>query len=598
MKTPVIFDVETYRNYFLIQMMNWVTKKVITFEQYPGQDLDTERLRSVMTNKKYTFISFNGIKYDLPMVSMAATGTSNGQLKRCSDEIIQMGLWPWQFTKQFGVHMLDCDHIDLIEVAPGRASLKIYGGRIHSKKIQDLPIEPDAHISEADRAVLRTYCVNDLYTTGDLLESVRGRVELREQMSERYNLDLRSKSDAQVAEAVIKDGVEKETGKRLKKPGLKPGEVFQYWTPNFISFQTPHMQEVLRTVQGAWFEVSRTGKIPMPKEIEELKVQIGESSYTMGIGGLHSNEKKTTHYADDGYLLIDRDVTSYYPFVILNLGLAPKSMGAGFTRVYKDIVETRLKAKASGDTLTANSLKITINGSFGKFGSHYSYLFSPPLLIQTTVTGQLALLMLIEALEMEGIQVVSGNTDGIVIKPHESQVDLLNNIVWWWESVTGFDTEETQYRSLHSRDVNSYIAVKPDLSVKLKGAYSMGDLERNVANEVCIDAVINYLTREVDLDDSIYFERDIRRFINIRQVNGGGVWSDPVTGEDHYLGKAVRWYYSTNGNSIHYKTNGNKVGTSDGAVPLMDITDDSIPADLDYDRYIDIAESMLRDLGC
>ena len=36
------------------------------------------------------------------------------------------------------------------------------------------------------------------------------------------------------------------------------------------------------------------------------------------------------------------------------------------------------------------------------------------MLIQTTVTGQLALLMLIENIELAGFTVVSANTDGIV----------------------------------------------------------------------------------------------------------------------------------------------------------------------------------------
>lgn len=60
------------------------------------------------------------------------------------------------------------------------------------------------------------------------------------------------------------------------------------------------------------------------------------------------------------------------------------------------------------------TFKIVLNGTFGKLGSKYSFLYSPNLMIQVTITGQLALLMLIEALEAAGISVVSANTDGIV----------------------------------------------------------------------------------------------------------------------------------------------------------------------------------------
>ena len=52
-------------------------------------------------------------------------------------------------------------HIDLMEVAFGDGSLKLYGGRLHSKRLQDLPIAPDSHISDEDRSLLVRYCEND-----------------------------------------------------------------------------------------------------------------------------------------------------------------------------------------------------------------------------------------------------------------------------------------------------------------------------------------------------------------------------------------------------------------------------------------------------
>src|SRR3546814_14028970 len=57
----------------------------------------------------------------------------------------------------------------------------------------------------------------------------------------------------------------------------------------------------------------------------------------------------------------------------------------------------------SGNKPVADSLKIVINGSFGKFGSKYSILYAPNFLTQTTLTGQLSILLLIEMLEMAGI---------------------------------------------------------------------------------------------------------------------------------------------------------------------------------------------------
>src|SRR3546814_476101 len=164
----------------------------------------------------------------------------------------------------------------------------------------------------------------------------------------------------------------------------------------------------------------------------------------MGIGGLHSNESTVAHHTDDNYIMIDKDVESFYPRIILNQGMYPEHLGPVFLQVYRTIVDRRLEAKANGNKPVADSLKIVINGSFGKFGSKYSILYAPNFLTQTTLTGQLSILLLIEMLEMNGIHVVSANTDGIVIKCPRNGVDLLNRIVAEWERITQYKTEETR----------------------------------------------------------------------------------------------------------------------------------------------------------
>lgn len=103
--------------------------------------------------------------------------------------------------------------------------------------------------------------------------------------------------------------------------------------------------------------------------------------------------------------------------------------------------------------------KLQINGTFGKTGSPYSVLFAPEMLIQTTMTGQLLLLMLIEWHEAYGIPVVSANTDGIVIYCHRDKLSLSEALIAEWENRTGLEMETTEYKSLHSKDVNNYIAI-------------------------------------------------------------------------------------------------------------------------------------------
>lgn len=649
-RQEAVMDIECYRDYFLV-MFRHVDKTTFRgFELYEGHPLDIKGIIRLL--KKYTIVTFNGNNYDMPLLMYAMRpGITNADLKRASDHIIQGNLKPWEFENQYGVSVHPkIDHIDLIEVAPGQASLKIYGGRLHCRRMQDLPYHFDDNIFEVDecdeygdvdhtkREVVYNYCGNDLTTTIDLRKNLLKALDLRRHMSAEYGIDLRSKSDAQIAEAVIRKRVEELKGGRVWKPKDTQNISFRYQAPGFLEYKTPNMQKVFQEVKSANFHVAQ-GKVLMPQVLEKMRITIGDSTYKLGIGGLHSTESSISHHADADHLLCDQDVASYYPSIILGCELYPKHLGREFLAVYKAIYDTRLRAKKLGDKVVDGALKIVLNGSFGKFGSKYSILFSPNLLIQTTVTGQLALLMLIESLELAGIPVVSANTDGVVSRCPRVKEDVMRQIVRRWEKCTGFVMERTDYRSLYSRDVNNYVAIKLDGTAKTKGAFAEPGLQKNPTTQICVDAVVNLLVENEPLEDTIDFCDDIRKFVAIKMVAGGGQqqgretlvddwveiadrewtrqeWIDDGTyreratvkrksrpkpvfvGRDfNYLGKAVRFYYSTQSpGPITYVKNGNKVGKSDGAMALMDLPD-RLPNDIDYGWYLDEAIQILGDIA-
>lgn len=591
-KPIVVFDIECYRDFFLVYFRSVTNGKEMAYDAYPGKALDCDAITRILRN--CVVVSFNGNHYDLPMLTLALTGVSCSALKDASDAIIEENLNYWDFERKYGIRIPGwIDHIDLIEVAPGQGSLKIYGGRLHCQRLQDLPIEPSALISEEDRVALTLYCGNDLQTTIDLYEFLKPQIALREAMSIEYDRDLRSKSDAQIAEAVLRDQVSKSLGYRVQKPSAPLGAAFSYVTPPIIRFVTQQLREVLGIVEATEFRTSEAGKLLMPKELSDLKIEIGSSVYRMGIGGLHSSEATVSHVADADTLLVDRDVTSYYPSIIIGTELFPSHLGKTFLEEYQKILVRRVTAKRAGDKVTAEALKIVLNGSFGKFGSKWSVLYSPSLLIQTTIGGQLLLLMLIEALELEGIPVVSANTDGIVIKCPAALKSTLDGVVCSWELFTGLGTEETEYAALYSRDVNNYLALKTGGGYKAKGAYASPGLQKNPSNAICVEAVATYLEHGTRISDTVNDCVDVRKFITIRKVAGGG-----MKGET-FLGKAVRWYYAKGEEGvITYKTNGNIVARSEGARPLMDLpTDGSPPPDLDRGWYVDEAYRILNDIG-
>jgi hypothetical protein len=584
-KPIAILDLEVYRDYFLVAMRQLDGGKVGYVEMFEGQPLDVAKVRQTL--KTHRIVTFNGNHFDLPLLAIALSdGATPALVKKYCDLIITGGLKPWDIYREAEVQALPVDHVDLFEVAPGKVSLKVYGGRLHCQKMQDLPIDPDESIGEKDRELIRTYCANDLAVTEALYRALEPQINLREEMGQRYGVDLRSKSDAQIAEAVIVH----EVG-RVRRPSIAAGTVYKYPAPAWLHFSRADLQSVLADVLAADFVVQDTGGIAMPEALAGREIAIGASVYRLGIGGLHSSEECTAHIADADTLLLDRDVASYYPSIILGLGLEPQQMAGKFLPVYQSIVERRLAAKHAGDKVTADTLKIVVNGSFGKFGSKYSDLYAPDLMIRVTLTGQLALLMLIEWLETAGIQVVSANTDGIVIKCPAARQRDAETIVWEWELLTGFVTEETRYAALYSRDVNNYIAIKAGGGAKLKGVYAGNSLAKNPTNQIVVDAVLARLVSGHPVEQTVAECGDIRKFLTIRSVKGGAV-KDGI-----FLGKAVRWYQSTAcPGPITYKTNGNAVAGSDGGRPMMEIVE-GIPDDIDRPWYVTEAHGVLRDIG-
>lgn len=582
----LIIDTEVYRNYFLLAALDLDSGDVRHFEMYSGHPLD-DGIRQIMT--RHTTVGFNSVGYDLPIIAAALAGMTNRELKVLSDSIIVENTPHWQT----GIHIPKTwDHIDLIELAIGQASLKIYGGRLHAPKMQDLPIDPNASIAADQREVLRRYCVNDLETTAILYRHLRPQIALREAMSAEYGVDLRSRGDAQIAEVVIRIEIER-LGGDASKPSVKRDLTFRFKDPGFVTFASSDLQGIFARLLETEFSLGPNGSVQMPDWLREAVIVIGGVKYQMGIGGLHSCEKRQFVEINSDEVLADFDVASFYPAIILGQHLSPKHLGDTFLDVFRSIVDRRLAAKRAGDKVTAEVLKIVVNGTFGKLGSKYSFLYSPDLLIQTTITGQLAILMLIEQMAAAGISTVSANTDGIVLRAPLALDRDMEAVAWRWMLSTGYTLERSDYRMLASRDVNNYLAVKSDGGLKGKGIFAAPSLVKNPDCQIVYDAAAAHIAHGVSFKQTIRACTDIRKFVVVRRVTGGAMWG----GEP--LGKAVRYYYSTSVPSdqiITYAKNGNKVPKSEGTRPLMELPD-AFPGDVDYHVYEVEVERLLCEVG-
>lgn len=652
------FDTECYPNFWLLKVRVKSTGVVYSFKLLPDQvfsQAECYRIRLVF--QSFQVISFNGLNYDVPMIDGALSGLTCEQLKFRNDQMIVHKVRKWDLPL---TGWEPDDHIDVMEVAPGAGGQKQYAGRIHCKTMRDLPYSPDNWLSDAEIVEVEDYCGNDLAVLEELHDALAPQIRQRVALSDKYGIDLRSKSDAQVAEAVLKKRCEEALGKKIYKPQVDTDLSFSYRVPEYISFATPVMRHVLELVKASRFGVSDAGKLVMPPQLKSYVFPIGNTYYKIGIGGLHSQESCLANVSDDEWIILSPDVEAYYPSLMLNSGECPPALGPQFITEFKTIKDDRVackhevarlkaakdtKSKAYEDASVGNDGgKIMINGTFGKTGSPYSALFAPTMTIQTTITGQLSLLMLIEWLEYYGFSVFSANTDGIFLRVRRVDVPAVTHLISEWEKRSGLQMETSEFRCVYSRDVNNYFAIDNKGDVKRKGEYAKSGLvaKKNPDVEICSDAVAEFLLTGASISDTIFKSRDIRKFVTIQKVNGGAVkmWGHgpmkdakvsemvPVleangwvkqgrswtkgdvvcrAGEAYvtcfgkqtpeYLGKVVRWYYGTRSpGPIVYATNGNTVSLSYGATPCMTLPDE-FPTDIDYDWYINKANAILKDIG-
>ena len=581
------FDIEIYPNYALFAFAKLDgDEPPRTYEMRGHADALDDGGRIPLANfiGNETIFGFNSRNYDLPLMLYALTnGVTCDMLYRASKQIID-GTPHWKVAELKNARVIKgIDHFDIQEPTPGvRIGLKLYGMRMNAPLVAELPYNPDTTLSATQMDNVKAYCRNDLELTKMLYRRIAERIALRESMGAEYGVDLRSKSDAQIAEVVMRNMFD---GGSATTPSH-----YRYTPPDYLSFDTPKLNAILRKFANEKYETDGRGAIILPKWLIGLRVKIGDGDYRLGVGGLHSCEKRQAITPQADETLIEQDVASYYPSIIVNGELSPTGMSSAFSVAYAALVNRRLAAKARGDTNESESLKIVINGGFGKFGSRHSRLYAPDLFLAVTITGQLTLLMLIEKAENAGVRVISANTDGVVLLVPNSLNRAYMAIHAEWQRVTNLLLDTDRLRGLYSRDVNNYIAVKADGSVKGKGIFTPPSLMHNPYGRVCAIAVQEFITNATPLSTTIRECESIADFVFVRTANGGAKFNGKP------LGKILRWIYTTDGGAITYAKNGNRVPKAEGCQPVLRLPTE-MPANIDYARYVADAEVLLDEIG-
>ena len=591
-KKLAALEVKCYPNYFVVMFRRLCDGKTITVERIDRAGLETRVIKNILS--EYTIVTFGEGRHIRPLIEAALAGYTNRQL--CSFDISSRNRQAWEVRQNIDIPPFQFDHIELSGMVPHSSGLMMFGGRMHATDITKLEVDHNVFVRYMDKEPIRKDCDNYLSVVVELYKALECQIKLRERIGGRYGLDLRSKTDAQIAEEVFRKKLG-DCGITAQRRDIPAGTEIYYKAPKCIELQSSELLDIQRQLTTRPFVVNDSGYTDFAFEdgVPKKQITIGRTKYTIASGGLHSCERSSC-YSEDNCIIMSYDVVSYYPSIILNNNYAPPHLGDAFLKAYSGLVEERVLTKKRGDITDSNSLKITINGSYGKFGSRYSFLYSPELKIRVTITGQLLLLMLIERLENEGVQVISANTDGLVLKFRRNQKRTVGGIMFDWELDTGLTMERTRYSSLYSRDVNNYIAVLEDGKISAKGIYedllnSPKKLSKNPVALICAEAVRLHILNGRPIEQTVTQCKDIRKFIVLRSVKGGAKYGSEL------LGETVRWYYGENSSGdIRYKTNGVKVAKSDGAVPLQ-VLPESLPDDIDISLYITDSYNMLEDVG-
>lgn len=601
MKTKIFLDTECYINYFLVCFKSDKVTKF--YELHENSQLNRQEIKKIL--ESYTTIGFNSKSYDLPMLSWAIDPKSNNKsLKELSDNIAGRSLeleQLWSIYKKLGISFVskDWDHIDLFHVAPKidseqKVGLKVYGARFNTKILQELPIPIDAVIAQDQHEILRKYCENDVNVTKELYEITKPLIDLRVEIGKANNLDVRSSSDAQIAEKLVRKTFS------IDRIQNKVCEPFKYTPASYFKFKSPEVNSWLQALVNEEFicddrkyledgkKNGKIGTIVKPQNVTK-KINIKDKVFSVAIGGMHSENKAEAYEIKNNEYILDVDFSSYYPAIMLTNNFYPRGIGEAFLPFYKNVYDQRITAKKNKDIVKAEAYKIILNGSFGKTASIWSCLYDPRTFLNITLTGQLNCFMLIEKLNEIGCEIISANTDGITFKGNRSELDNHKEIITSWSSEINLSIEMVEYKAIYHESVNSYIAIKNDNSVKCKGTFAGQSLSKNPAVPICVEAVLNKIRYDKPIRRTILEGKDdISKFIVTRVGKTGTYW------KGNYLGKIARWYYGIDGEAITNKK-GHKVATSDGAIPLMNLDEFTKPIDINI--YVEKTYELLERVG-
>ena len=576
-KVILVYDIEVFQNIFHCAIKDTETGKITLFEisnrKNQLQELveffkEFENVEGSWNNSYTTdyqfntnkiFAGYNNIHYDNPIINYIIdyynVMKDKTYIEICksifnlSKTILnskegEEGIWKkWKYQQWFE----SFDILTMLYSTQLRVGLKEMQVTMQYPNVQEFVYDWDIPLVESKFDEMIQYNINDVESTSELLDRCKKDIELRIAIEDEYGVRVLSKDGVNIGMKII-------TQKYLEKTGQTWWDIKDLRSPMdkiplkdvilpFVKYDSPILKDMLDTLKKQTVSPGRKGY--------EYKFIFNNLRYTIGVGGIHSvNDPEIIIPKEDEYL-IDCDVASLYPSMLIQHKFYPKHLGPEFLEIYSKIREERLEAKHNGDKVKNETLKFALNGLSGNLQNEHNFCYSPFAVMQIRVNGQLLLLMLAEKLVEIGCKIIQANTDGLFLICKKDKYEDYQKACKEWEKLTKLELEEDRFEAMYQYAINDYIAVKEGYHktkdkklIKTKGMFITEVLlGKGLSPKIIPEAIINYFVDNIPVEETIKDCRDIRKFLKAEKT--GKQWT--VEYNDQIQQRINRFYVSNNG---------------------------------------------------
>lgn len=568
-KIVYVYDVEVFPNVFHCTVKNTETGELHKFEISCRRNQLDELVEFFHTvNTKYTFgdlyttdikldtnilfCGYNNLHYDNAIINYIIDCYNIMKYKGYRDicrsvfnlsKVITTSSKDDNSAWRKWKYMICFDSFDILTMLYSnklRVGLKEIQVTMQYKNVQEFVADWQADLPENQIDSMIDYNINDVNSTEELLNRCKKDIDLRIAIEDEYGVRVLSKDGVNIGMKIL-------TQKYLEKTGQTWWDIKDLRSPMsviplnsvilpFIKYDSPILTRVLNDMKSQIVSPGRKGY--------ENKFVFEGLQYSVGVGGIHSVNKPEIIIPKEDEMLIDIDVASLYPSMLIEYEFYPKHLGPEFLEVYKQIKDERIEAKHNGNKVKNETLKLALNGLSGNLQNEHNFCYSPFAVMQIRINGQLLLLMLAEKLTQLGCRIVQANTDGLFVLLKKDVYSKVNNVCREWEQLTRLTLEEERFKAMYQYAINDYFAITEDDKVKEKGMFiTTVKLGKGLTPKIIPKAVINFFKNGVSVEETIKGCQDIRDFLMSEKT--GKQWHVEYNNKEQQ--RTNRFYASTNG---------------------------------------------------